>query len=191
MKIPSVTITSSRPDMNGVDCNLKKGEGTVMDDEPDWVYVSGRFVSGEGWVEFYGKWRKSETDIDYRIRLAETERAEKERRLKAASNNDRLLLSGNGTYYRVPTVSEFMMTWDELREADLVGAPDITLKGTSVYKPLDPLNRVLVKRDPLTQTYTIEYRDSAGKLVGSYDLTDKFVSENPVILNSLTGKQAI
>ena len=54
VRLPSVTVNSSRPDFSGKKCKGNKGVGVIMADDPTQIYVT-----GSGW---YGSWNIDETD---------------------------------------------------------------------------------------------------------------------------------
>lgn len=136
-KYLSVTITSERPATTGGRYRSQSGEGVVLSDEPDTVYVTGK-----GW---YGSWPVDETDVP--ILRAEAKAREETARLASlpafAPDNmvpmvtldvayDRLtgalkaaspgiehvttsyLLTQDGKYIRLPSKDEFSKTFDEL-----------------------------------------------------------------------------
>jgi len=137
-KWPNVTILSDRPAKGGRKVNGNVGEGTIMPDEPDKIYVN-----APGW---YGEWPVEETDVPKQIAdkaavknvanlPADTELdafSEGYERLiqKLTEFNPDLanvtreshptLITREGRYLRLPTLEEFQGTFRDLQDMGLI-----------------------------------------------------------------------
>lgn len=77
-RFPSVTVLSERPAATGKVVKGKSGQGTIMSDEPNVVYVTSLPNETPAW---YGHWPLAETDLAEVIR--KTERKEKAQEIVA------------------------------------------------------------------------------------------------------------
>lgn len=137
-KFPAVAVLTDRPSSNGRAVKGLAGEAVILNDEPNYAYITGK-----GW---YGSWPLDETSIPA---IREEAQRKEAAALAAATANlsqsfastaiafDRLteslkqtgvpedvttgyLLKRDGTYLRLPSLGEFSKSFDDLDKAGKV-----------------------------------------------------------------------
>ena len=141
-RFPRVTVQSGRPDSTGRPRFGEHGEGVILDDDLDTVYIT-----ADGW---YGEWPVTETDIVSIRQAREAERKSREdhtigddttaelnayeyllrqlqqQGLKVAEKDGEVkaktvaLIDKRGNYLRLPSIDEFRMDFDTLQKEGLV-----------------------------------------------------------------------